>query len=179
MSSRGRAAATIAAMPKSDPLEILLAFDQWATGQILDECAKLSEQQFHQKFEIGPGSLHMSITHILGAMQTWTATLAERERPPRIEEDGKRRSVAELAALLQSTMAAFAEQAHRRPLDERVSRVREGKTYQFTRGAVLTHVLTHGMHHRAQCLNMLRHLGVKPLPPSSVSEWAVRVEGAG
>jgi uncharacterized damage-inducible protein DinB len=27
------------------------------------------------------------------------------------------------------------------------------------------------MHHRAQCLNMLRHLGVTPLPPSSVTEW--------
>ena len=27
------------------------------------------------------------------------------------------------------------------------------------------------MHHRAQCLNMLRQLGVTPLPPSSVAEW--------
>jgi uncharacterized damage-inducible protein DinB len=36
---------------------------------------------------------------------------------------------------------------------------------------VLTHVTTHGMHHRAQCLNMLRQLGVTPLPPSSVTEW--------
>jgi uncharacterized damage-inducible protein DinB len=32
-------------------------------------------------------------------------------------------------------------------------------------------VTTHAMHHRAQCLNMLRHLGVTPLPPSSVAEW--------
>ena len=39
------------------------------------------------------------------------------------------------------------------------------------RAAVLTHVATHGMHHRAQCLNMLRRLDVQPLPPSSVSEW--------
>jgi uncharacterized damage-inducible protein DinB len=31
--------------------------------------------------------------------------------------------------------------------------------------------MTHGMHHRAQCLNMLRRLGVQPLPPSSVAEW--------
>jgi uncharacterized damage-inducible protein DinB len=33
------------------------------------------------------------------------------------------------------------------------------------------HVATHGMHHRAQCLNMLRQLGVNPLPPISVLEW--------
>ena len=49
--------------------------------------------------------------------------------------------------------------------------MRDGRTADFTRGAILTHVTTHAMHHRAQCLNMLRHLGVTPLPPSSVTEW--------
>ncbi len=33
-----------------------------------------------------------------------------------------------------------------------------GKTHRFALGAALVHVTTHGMHHRAQCLNMLRHL---------------------
>ena len=36
---------------------------------------------------------------------------------------------------------------------------------------VITHIATHGTHHRAQCLNMLRRLGVHPLPQSSVAEW--------
>jgi uncharacterized damage-inducible protein DinB len=39
-------------------------------------------------------------------------------------------------------------------------------------------VATHGVHHRAQCLNMLRHLGVKPLPLSSVAEWSRTADGA-
>jgi uncharacterized damage-inducible protein DinB len=42
---------------------------------------------------------------------------------------------------------------------------------RFARAAVLAHVTTHGMHHRAQCLNILRRLGVTPLRPSSVAEW--------
>ena len=45
------------------------------------------------------------------------------------------------------------------------------KTFEFMRGAVLMQVTTHGMHHRAQCINMLRQLGVKPLPNSSVADW--------
>jgi len=49
--------------------------------------------------------------------------------------------------------------------------MRDGRTFDITRGAVVAHVTTHGMHHRAQCLNMLRQLGVSPLPPSSVVEW--------
>jgi uncharacterized damage-inducible protein DinB len=166
-------------MAKSDPLEILLPFDQWATAQVLETCAKLSEEQWHQKFEIGPGSLYAAATHILGAMQTWTASLAGRQPGPRVEEDGQRRSSAELTTLLQGASRELAEQAQRRPLGEMITRNRQGKTIQLTRGAVLMQVLTHGVHHRAQCLNMLRRLGVTPLPPSSVTEWAIRMDSAG
>ncbi len=41
----------------------------------------------------------------------------------------------------------------------------------FTRGAAMTHCLVHGTHHRAQALNMLRHLGVAPLPEIDVMDW--------
>ena len=49
--------------------------------------------------------------------------------------------------------------------------------FTFARGAVITHVTTHGMHHRAQCLNMLRQLGVEQLPPSAVVEWVFMADG--
>jgi uncharacterized damage-inducible protein DinB len=158
-------------MPKSDPLEILLAHDEWATRLILETCGKLTDEQFHQRFEMGMGSLHDTTLHMMGAIRTWTETLAGKEPEPRLEQGG-RRSVQELISLLESCARDLAVEAHRLPLGETISRVREGKTFQFTRGVVVTHVTTHGMHHRAQCLNMLRHLGVKPLPPSSVAEWA-------
>lgn len=38
----------------------------------------------------------------------------------------------------------------------------EGAAFTFSRAAAIVHVLTHGVHHRAQCLNMLRRLG-RPL----------------
>jgi uncharacterized damage-inducible protein DinB len=159
-------------MKPSDPLDILLQHDLWATEQILDACAKRSDEQFHQRFEIGRGSLHDTLTHMLAAMRTWTETLQGKEPGPRIDADGKRRSSAELRSILESWARDFASEARRRPLDEIVTRVREGKMYEYTRGVVVMQVTTHGMHHRAQCLNMLRHLGVKPLPPSSVAEWS-------
>ena len=160
------------AMPQSDVIQILLSHDRWATAQLLDACSKLSEDQFHRRFEMGPGALHDTLAHILGAMGTWTDTLAGREPGPRIDFDGKRRTVDELRTLHEAVCDALAAEARRRALDEIVVRkLRDGTTRQFTRAAVLTHVATHGMHHRAQCLNMLRQLEVKPLPPSSVSEW--------
>lgn len=159
-------------MPESDFLQIILAHDQWATSQLLDACTRLPAEQFVQQFEIGRGSLHDTLTHIVGAMRTWTDTLAGREPGPRLETDGQRRTPQQLRGLLDETCEQFAAEARRRPLDEMtIRRLRDGRTLELTRAEVLAQVTTHGMHHRAQCLNMLRRLGVTPLPPSSVAEW--------
>ena len=157
-------------MPTSNPLDILLAHDRWATRQIFEACAKLTPEQFHQRFEMGPGSLHDTTTHMIQAMRLWTDILAGREPRLRLEPT-EHRTPAQLMSLHDETTREFAEHVRSQPLEGIVLRIREGKTYTYTRGAVLTHATTHGMHHRAQCLNMLRHLGVKPLPPSSVAEW--------
>src|SRR5688500_3645560 len=152
-------------MPESDLLQILLAHDRWATAQLLDACAKLPADAFHRRFDIGPGSLHDTLTHVIGPMRAFTDTLAGREPRPRLETDGQRRTPDELRSLLEQTWQEFSAEARRRPLEEQVTRTtRDGRTLQMTRSAVFAHVATHGAHHRAQCLNMLRHLGVTPLP---------------
>ncbi len=161
-------------MAASDPAAILLAHDRWATRQIIDACGKLTDEQFHQRFDMGPGSLHDTVTHIIAAMRVWGDLLAGRAERPRLE--GTRRTLAELSALLEESSADFANSVRAHGVEETVSRMRAGKMYTFTRGAVQTHVATHAMHHRAQCLNMLRQLGVKPLPPSSVTEWTIMGE---
>jgi uncharacterized damage-inducible protein DinB len=161
-------------MPTSNPIDILIAHNQWAARNILSACAALTAEQFHQRFEMGPGSLHDTTTHILGAMRAWTDMLAGRPEQPRLE--GAKRTPAELLALLDAISADFAAVAKAHPLEELVHRERGGKMYTFPRGGVLTHVTTHGMHHRAQCLNMLRQVGVSPLPSSSVVEWMVKGE---
>jgi uncharacterized damage-inducible protein DinB len=158
-------------MPSTDPIEIMLAHDRWATRNLLDACASLSDEKFHQRFEMGPGSLHDTTTHILGAMAGWTDLLAGRPFQPRLE--GSRRSVLELTSLHDQVTDQFAQHARAHPLDGLVTRERDGKSYTFSRAAVITHVLTHGMHHRAQCLNMLRHVGCATLPPSSILQWTM------
>jgi uncharacterized damage-inducible protein DinB len=156
-------------MPTTDPIQILLAHNHWATRNILDACARLKDEQFHRPFEMGPGSLHDTVTHILGAMGRWCDVLAARETRPRLE--GTKRTPADLLMLLDEIAADLLETALAHPTDEIVSGTRAGKAFSLVRAGILVHITTHGMHHRAQCLNMLRHLGVSPLPPSSVVEW--------
>jgi uncharacterized damage-inducible protein DinB len=164
-------------MPTSNPSDILLAHDRWASRQILEACSKLTPEQFHQRFEMGPGSLHDTTTHIIQAMRLMSDLLAGREVRPRLEP-AEHRTPGQLLALLEETADDFGQLVRSHPLEGIVTRERGGKTYSFTRGAVATHVTTHGMHHRAQCLNMFRHLSVKPLPPSSVMEWTWMADSA-
>jgi len=159
-------------MPASDPLDILLDHDRWATRQILQACAPLTPEQFAHKFDMGLGSLQATTTHIIGATRAWNDTLAQRALQPRLDQTGALYTPAQLLPLLDEAADELKSQAHRLPLDQTVTRAREGVTYTFSRGIVITQVTTHAMHHRAQCLNMLRQLGVKPLPLSSVVEWA-------
>ena len=167
-------------MAEGNPLQILLAHDRWATEQLLDACGRLAEEQFQRRFDIGPGSLHDTLTHVVGAMRAWTDTLAGAEPRPRLETDGQRRTPAEIRAVFDEAWPAFAAAARGRPVGETVERrLRDGRTVRMTRAAVVLQVTTHGMHHRAQCLNMLRQLGVTPLPPSSVAEWTMMGEGRG
>jgi uncharacterized damage-inducible protein DinB len=181
----------------SDPLEVLLAHDTWATRRILECCRPLTREQFHQKFEIGLGSLHETLTHIISATRRWTDRLAGRTpRPflhvmpgmPQVSGDAKDRSVDELLALHEEAAHDLAEQARasgRRGLDQVISLefARPGeakKRYQFSHGAAIVHVCTHALHHRAQCLNMLRHLNVPgvsdKLPDIDVIGWQTAVE---
>ncbi len=153
----------------SDPHAVLLAHDRWSNEQLYNACEALSDEQFNQPFEMGTGSLHNNLVHNLGAMRGWTDVLDEVESRPRLEE--KRYTLDEIRKLHDPIADDFERAAIRRPFDTVITRERAGNTYTFTVGGILTHVTTHSMHHRAQCLNMLRQLGIKQLPMSSVMEW--------
>ena len=182
-------------MATSEPLEVLLVTNRWATENLIAACLALTREQFHQEFLLGPGSLHHALTHILESMQYWADMLAGRE--PQFEEDpgqphppmvgsfgivytesgSESRTPQQLLDLLNRIADDLEASARRRPIDESVTwKASIEKRFAFPRGGVLTHVATHGMHHRAQCLNMLRQLGVDPLPASSVHDWMMTMD---
>jgi caffeoyl-CoA O-methyltransferase len=182
----GMVLALVGAAPRaaSDPLDILLRHDAWATREVLRACSRLTDEQWHRRFEIGPGSLHDALTHVVGAMLRWADRIdgPPTELRPSIEGVA-RRTPAELLALLEaaeSGLAASADRARARGLGTEFDVTLAGKTHRFTLGAALVHVTTHGMHHRAQCLNMLRHLsapGISDrLPEIDPLDWQLQAE---
>ncbi len=108
---------------------------------------------------------------------------------PHLAGEVRERTVEELSTLLAEAEPDLLGAAHqyRGTLESTVSLEWPGengeiKVYTFTRAAILVHVTTHGFHHRAQCLNMLRRLGA-PVPgvavgspePSAV-DWQAAME---
>ena len=63
-------------------------------------------------------------------------------------------------------------------MDEMMSVTYEGRTWEFTRGTALAHVITHGMHHRAQVFNMMRRLGAPLDIDGDVIEWEIAAREA-
>lgn len=159
-------------LPTTDPISVLFTHDRWATHQLLAAMEKLREDSLHRTFAIGLGSLHDTIVHNVGAIQVWTDTLAKRTPRPWISDE--KRSVAELRRIFDQAMDDIVAVAPQGPMDEPFTRTNKaGITFTLTRVEIITHVATHGVHHRAQALNMLRQLGVSPLPQSSVTQCSM------
>lgn len=164
-------------MKTCNPPDVLLAHDRWATTRMLQTCSALGHEQFHRPFEMGVGSIHATMRHVLGAMRGWTDMLRGEMLPgrsprPRLESEGDM-SPAEMLSLHPTIADEFERAVREGSPDDDISGERGGRMFTFKRGVILTHVTTHSMHHRAQCLNMLRQLGVDPLPASSVMEWSL------
>lgn len=165
----------------SDPYDVLLAHNLWATREILKLCAKLTPEQFLQPFPVGPaekGGLHATLKHIIGAMGRWSDRISGRPvRPFMGPTDVVVRTPPKLAEILQShhnDLAALAPSIRADPA--RLIKVDfGGKDFIFTSGAAYIHILTHGHYHHAQCINILRQLNIPGisthLPELDVTDW--------
>lgn len=187
----------------SDPLDIMLRHDAWATRRILEACRPLSHEQFHREFDVGLRTLHETTSHVLSAMRRWTDRVAERPVRPMLHAvpgaasavgaDVKDRSVEDLLAIFaeaERDLTAVVRAALAAP-DGLAGLLRlefEGydkvkRRYTFSKGAALVHLCTHGMHHRAQAHYMLRKLGVTapdghPIE-TGTTEWQAETEAPG
>jgi len=162
-----------------DILDRLIAHNEWATRELIERCGKLSSEEYHREMEIGLCTLHKTCAHIVGVMFVWGNMIAT-------DSPGEVRDLSKVCAgpeeLLQElskahsclTDAASGVRSENR-LDEILEQVhpRTKMRYRCTRGSMITHVLTHGMHHRAQVLQMLRQLGETELPDVDVLEWEI------
>jgi uncharacterized damage-inducible protein DinB len=67
-----------------DLLDRLLAHDAWTTGQLLDRCLALPDDQLDRPFDIGHRTVRATFQHIIFNIEAWSALMAgATELPPR------------------------------------------------------------------------------------------------
>lgn len=146
----------------------LLTFNDWAREKLLAAAAPLSDAQLDRTFEMGEGSLRATLAHLWFAEQIWLDRWLGGNRPQLAKADPAI-SIAELHERFRRTgaeRAAFLTAKSDRDLDAPISFTNmRNETYTFSLRDLLLHVCNHGSHHRAQAVNMLRHVGAEAPKP--------------
>ena len=148
-------------------LHRLHQYRAWSNRQLLDACRPLSAEQLHAPFEIGQGSVWKSLVHLLAADSLWLDAF-EGHPDSRVPCAADFKDLEELAnrwadldRRWQGALARLDGSALERP----VLRA-DLRNQRFRLDGVDAHlqVCTHAAYTAAQVVNMLRRLGVAPLP---------------
>lgn len=157
-------------MTSTDLIRRLRSQQAWANRGLLDACRPLSPEQLARPFPIGQGDVMKTITHLYAAEFVWLEAI-----------DGKPESVSPFTmrfntvvdlesawAALDARWSLFYDRLTGAELDRPVTKIStssgQGLTFVTPLADVLLHVFTHAQYTAAQLKNMLRHLGVSPLP---------------
>lgn len=167
-------------MNATDIIRRLHQHRMWANRRLVAAARSLTDEQLRQAFAIGQGSVWKSLCHMYGAEYVWLATLEGDENatvpgdapdklPGNQQGEGAIASLAELEERWQQVDAGwdvYLQKLSDADLETSVQRVSSSnrKRYSTRRSDVLLHVCTHAHYTTAQVMNMLRQLGVSPLP---------------
>lgn len=148
----------------------LIDYNYWANGLICKYTDRLNQNEYNQKAAHSHKSLHEILVHILFAEWIW-----------RLRMMGNSPSLAEISTLLRPQDFTSLDEVVEKWFDEEmkmrefITQISEGKlfenlTYMTTKGDevedvfidILTHVVFHGMQHRAEAASILHNYNQSP-----------------
>lgn len=151
----------------------------WVDGNLLSAAEQLTDAQLRAPFQIGQGSIWMSLLHLYAAEFVWLEALSGNDNsltpgdlpgkiPGNQEGEGGITGLDDLRqkwSALKDRWTRYLSSLTPEALDDLVYKKRFGGQRSATRRSdVLLHVCTHAHYTAAQVINMLRHVGVKKLP---------------
>jgi len=160
----------------------------WVNENLLSATNSLTDEQLHQQFPIGQGSIWKSLLHLYAAEFVWLEAL-QGDDNPLVQGDlpgkipGNQLGEGGIASLddLREKWGVLLQRwnnylADLSPmlLDESVFKVAfgTGKRVATRRFDVLLHVCTHAQYTTAQVVNILRQVGVEKLPETMLISLA-------
>jgi uncharacterized damage-inducible protein DinB len=154
-------------------LEKLLRHDAWTTRILLTRAADLSNAALDQPFDMGHRTLRRTFQHIVGNMECWCDLILARSQRTGTHTtiDDIQGLIARLDVVAAELVAVGQSFSSFGGDDELFTDYLDNPPRKKSVGTALVHIATHGMHHRAQCLWMMRQLGLGNLPEGDVFSW--------
>lgn len=148
-------------MADAAQLRRLVAYNQWANDKILRAIAGMTADELARPVDAYVGSLEKNLQHVLLATRVWLARWKGAGAPSL----GERVAVPwpEAYAETHAEFRAFVEPLTDADGDRVVHyKNTKGEPFQMVLGQLITHVVNHGTHHRAETGMLLERLGRSP-----------------
>lgn len=147
-------------------LIFMFEYSYWARDRVLAAVGQLPFEQMLTPADLSYGSILGALTHILNAECLWRTRCQEKISPSSVPYETAVESLEKLECLWQEEETAMRDYLNtlvEQQLDELVVyRGLKGQVYENHLWQILIHLVTHGIHHRAELAAHLATLG-KPV----------------
>ena len=159
-----------------DILERYLGYEAWTLRHMIVRCQEVTRAQLHEPFDMGQGSLHKTLAHIIGNLEGWTDLMREREvrALPPLADNAEAYLARFDAAMADFNECARALAAQNR-LDDTYMDILDNPPKAKTFGGTILHLLTHTSVHRWEVQHMLQRLGLADLIEGDALSWEWRL----
>ena len=140
----------------------LIGFHQWANEKILEQAARLSDDDLSRDLPVTHTSIRAVLVHMLGTMTFWHANWTHTER--RQPDVSTRERLVEAYASAHADLRAFAARLTDDDWErsEPWWRQATGRAEELPLGDTIVQVVNHGTQHRSEIAVMLTELGCSP-----------------
>lgn len=138
----------------------MFVYDDWANANVLSFAADLDGAALDREFEMGLGSIRKTLLHLRDAEKWWIQNWTVGPNP--FPKSPPETSIASLSAEWKEqacTRDAFIKSVDADEASRVVEILAGGPPTRFRVGESVAHLAIHATHHRAQLINMLRHVG--------------------
>jgi len=146
-------------------IKTLHAYNSWATNRIFNSLSTLPSEQYKKEMQTSHGSIHATLTHMVGAEKVWLERWLGSPQP--FLKAAEIDSLESLRGIWETTgydiakwLGAMTDKKLQNTFEAKTSK---GDIFVNTFQEAFQHVVNHSSYHRGQIVGMMRQLGAQPI----------------
>jgi uncharacterized damage-inducible protein DinB len=155
-------------MNPTDTLTTLFSHHLWANLRLLEQCAKLTEEQLAATIPGSRGTIQETLQHIVTAERSYFSRISTGQRYDH-PADAPPMTIADMMESAQATGSGLIEWATKVQPGDTVQIDWDGTLRDVPKTIILTQVINHATEHREQVKATMTELGIEP---PNLQSWA-------